>query len=70
MTPPRLAGSGFSAQQIVEAAPRYARLVEFPEIGHAPLLEVPDKAVEVVAAFFHEILEAEGILTAEGAVHA
>ena len=44
MTPPVLAPSGFSASQIVEAVPEYARLHEFPAIGHAPLLEVPAEA--------------------------
>jgi 3-oxoadipate enol-lactonase len=57
MTPPRLAPSGFSAAQIVEAVPEWARLHEFPEIGHADLLEAPEEAVEVVTAFFHEVLD-------------
>jgi pimeloyl-ACP methyl ester carboxylesterase len=57
MTPPRLAPSGFSAEQIVEAVPEWARLYEFPEIGHADLLEAPDEAVRVVTDFFHEVLE-------------
>jgi pimeloyl-ACP methyl ester carboxylesterase len=56
MTPPRLAPSGFSAAQIVEAVPDWARLHEFPEIGHADLLEVPGEAVQVVTAFFDEVL--------------
>lgn len=59
MTPPDLAPSGFSARQIVEAVPRWARLHEFPEIGHADLLEEPDEAVRVVGAFFREALERE-----------
>ena len=58
MTPPRLAPSGFSAAQIVEAVPEWARLHEFPEIGHADLLEAPAEAVQVVTAFFREFLEA------------
>jgi pimeloyl-ACP methyl ester carboxylesterase len=56
MTPPRLAPSGFSAAQIVEAVPDWATLHEFPEIGHADLLEVPGEAVQVVTAFFDEVL--------------
>jgi 3-oxoadipate enol-lactonase/3-oxoadipate enol-lactonase/4-carboxymuconolactone decarboxylase len=56
MTPPRLAPSGFSAAQIVEAVPEWARLHEFPEIGHADLLEVPGEAVQVVTAFFQDVL--------------
>ena len=59
MTPPDLAPSGFSARQIVEAVPEHARLHEFPEIGHADLLEAPDEAVEVVSGFFQEVLERE-----------
>jgi pimeloyl-ACP methyl ester carboxylesterase len=60
MTPPDLAPSGYSARQIVEAVPDYARLHAFPEIGHADLLEIPDEAVRVVTAFFEEILAQEG----------
>ena len=59
MTPPDLAPSGFSARQIVAAVPEFARLHEFPEIGHADLLEVPAEAVEVVGAFFQEVLARE-----------
>jgi pimeloyl-ACP methyl ester carboxylesterase len=59
MTPPVLAPSGFSASQIVEAVPDYARLHEFRAIGHAPLLEVPAEAVGVVTAFFSEALASE-----------
>lgn len=58
MTPPDLAPSGFSARQIVERAPEFARLHEFPTIGHADLLEVPDEAVRVVTAFFKEVVGA------------
>jgi pimeloyl-ACP methyl ester carboxylesterase len=58
MTPPRLAPSGFSAVQIVEAVPEWARLHEFPHIGHADLLECPQEAVEIVTAFFEEALAA------------
>ena len=39
--------------------PEWARLYEFPKIGHADLLEAPGEAVEVVTAFFHEVLEQE-----------
>jgi len=59
MTPPDLAPSGFSARQIVAAVPEFARLHEFAEIGHADLLEVPAEAVEVVGAFFQEVLARE-----------
>ena len=59
MTPPDLAPSGFSARQIVERVPDFARLHEFPHIGHADLLEAPEEAVRVVTAFFKEVLAAE-----------
>jgi 3-oxoadipate enol-lactonase len=56
MTPPRLAPSGFSVSQVVERKPEIARLHEFPDIGHAPLLERPAEAVAVVSAFFEDVL--------------
>ena len=59
MTPPRLAASGFSAEQIVQAVPQWARLHEFPKIGHADVIEVPEEAVQVVTSFFQEVLENE-----------
>ena len=59
MTPPDLAPSGFSARQIVEAVPEHAKLYEFPELGHADLLEAPEEAVEVVSGFFEEVLARE-----------
>lgn len=59
MTPPALAPSGFSARQIAERVPEWARLHEFADIGHADLLEVPDEAVRIVSAFFEEVLAGE-----------
>jgi pimeloyl-ACP methyl ester carboxylesterase len=59
MTPPRLARSGFGAEDICTAIPEYARLYEFPAIGHADLLEAPEEAIEVVTKFFLEALEKE-----------
>jgi 3-oxoadipate enol-lactonase len=56
MTPPRLAASGFSAADITAAILDWARLHEFPDIGHADLLECPDEAVRIVTAFFLEAL--------------
>jgi pimeloyl-ACP methyl ester carboxylesterase len=67
MTPPDLAPSGFSARQIVERVPDHARLHEFPHIGHADLLEVPDEAVRVVTAFFKEALAQEPSSVVSGA---
>ena len=58
MTPPDLAPSGFSARQIVEAVPDWARLHEFPDIGHADLLECPADAVRIVTGFFRKALAA------------
>jgi hypothetical protein len=34
-------------------------LHEFPHIGHADLLEAPDEAVQIVTAFFKEVLAGE-----------
>ena len=59
MTPPDLAPSGYSVRQVVERVPDWARLHEFPEIGHADLLEAPDEAVRIVTAFFKEVLAGE-----------
>jgi pimeloyl-ACP methyl ester carboxylesterase len=67
MTPPDLAPSGFSARQVVERVPEFARLHEFPHIGHADLLEVPDEAVGVVTAFFKEVLAQEPSAAISGA---
>lgn len=53
MTPPRLAPSGFSAEQIAKALPGVAHLYEFPTIGHADLLEAPEEAVRTITDFFH-----------------
>jgi pimeloyl-ACP methyl ester carboxylesterase len=59
MTPPRLAPSGFGAADVAARVPDWARLHEFPDIGHADLLEVPDEAVRLVTAFFQEVLAGE-----------
>jgi len=52
MTPPRLAEGGFSAHDIAAAIGDWATVHEFPEIGHADLLECPAEATELVASFF------------------
>ena len=54
---PELAPSGFSARNIVDAVPDWATLHEFPDIGHADLLEAPDEAVKIVTAFFQDVIE-------------
>lgn len=59
MTPPTLGPSGFSVKQIVDAIPEFARLHEFPDIGHADLLECPNEAAHIVTAFFHEVIDRE-----------
>lgn len=60
MTPPRLSKSGFSAEDVCRAVPKHATLYEYPNIGHADLLEEPELAVKVVTDFFHKALRDEG----------
>jgi 3-oxoadipate enol-lactonase len=55
LCPPVLAPSGLGARQMAELNP-HIRVVEFPDIGHADLLECPDDAVRIVSAFFQEAL--------------
>ncbi len=55
LCPPELAPSGLGARQMAALNPRI-RVVEFPDIGHADLLECPDDAVRIVSAFFEEAL--------------
>lgn len=66
MTPPRLSPSGYGVAKVAEGNPEWARLIEFPDIGHAPLLEIPDQAVATVTGFFDEILEREGLRAPAG----
>ncbi len=56
MTPPRLAAGGFSAHDIAAAIPEWAEVYEFPDIGHADLLEAPEEATRIVTAFFQKAL--------------
>ncbi len=56
MTPPRLAAGGFSAHDVADAIPDWAEVYEFPDIGHACLLEAPDEAVRIVTAFFEKAM--------------
>ena len=60
MTPSRLGAVRLQRRARSPSACReWARLHEFPDIGHADLLEIPDEAVRVVTAFFQEILAGE-----------
>ena len=47
--------------------PDHARLNQLPTIGHADLLEAPDEAVQVVTAFFQEVLAADSSAATAGA---
>ena len=55
LCPPVLAPSGLGARRMAELNPRITTH-EFPDIGHADLLECPDDAVRIVGAFFDEAL--------------
>ena len=55
LCPPVLAPSGLGARKMAELNPLISTH-EFPDIGHADLLECPDDAVRIVSAFFHEHL--------------
>ena len=55
LCPPELAPSGLGARRMAELNPRI-RTHEFPDIGHADLLECSADAVRIVSAFFREHL--------------
>jgi len=55
LCPPELAPSGLGARRMAAMNPN-VRVVEFPDIGHADLLECPDDAVRIVDGFFREAL--------------
>jgi 3-oxoadipate enol-lactonase len=55
LCPPVLAPSGLGARRMAELNDRI-RVVEFPDIGHADLLECPADAVRIVSEFFREAL--------------
>ncbi len=57
LCPPVLAPSGLGARQMA-GMNEHITTHEFPDIGHADLLECPDDAVRLVSAFFREHLEA------------
>jgi pimeloyl-ACP methyl ester carboxylesterase len=55
LCPPDLAPSGLGARRMAESNDN-VRLVEFPDIGHADLVECPDDAVRIVGDFFEKAL--------------
>ncbi len=55
LCPPELAPSGLGARRMAAMNPN-VRGHEFPDIGHADLLECPADAVRIVSAFFREHL--------------
>jgi pimeloyl-ACP methyl ester carboxylesterase len=56
LCPPELAPSGLGARQMAAMNPKITTH-EFPDIGHADLLECPAEAVRIVTAFFRQALE-------------
>lgn len=60
LCPADLGPSGFGARDIVAAIPEHAALIEFEGHGHAPLVEVPEQAVQAVLAFFDDALARKG----------
>ncbi|HZQ65628.1 MAG TPA: alpha/beta hydrolase [Gaiellaceae bacterium] len=57
LCPPDLAPSGLGARRMAELNKRI-ELVEFPDIGHADLVECPQDAVRIVGEFFEKSLVA------------
>jgi pimeloyl-ACP methyl ester carboxylesterase len=57
LSPPDMAPSGLAARKMVKMNPKYLSLVEFPDIGHADLLECPQDAIRIVSAFFKKHLK-------------
>lgn len=57
LCPPDLAPSGLGARRMAELNDRI-ELVEFPDIGHADLVECPQDAIRVVGDFFDRMLSA------------
>lgn len=55
LCPPDLAPSGLGARAMTELNENIT-LVEFPDIGHADLVECPDDAVRIVTEFFQKAL--------------
>jgi 3-oxoadipate enol-lactonase len=57
LCPPDLAPSGLGARKMAEMN-EHIELVEFPDIGHADLVECPQDAIRVVGDFFDRALAA------------
>ncbi len=57
LCPPDLAPSGLGARKMAELNDRI-ELVEFPDIGHADLVECPQDAIRIVGDFFERALAA------------
>ena len=57
LCPPDLAPSGLGARRMAEEN-EHVTLVEFPDIGHADLVECPQDAIRIVTEFFEEALPA------------
>jgi 3-oxoadipate enol-lactonase len=55
LCPPDLASSGLGARRMAELNANVS-LVEFPDIGHADLVECPADAVRIVSEFFEQAL--------------
>jgi 3-oxoadipate enol-lactonase/4-carboxymuconolactone decarboxylase len=57
LCPPDLAPSGLGARRMAELS-EHIELVEFPDIGHADLVECPQDAIRIVGEFFERALAA------------
>jgi 3-oxoadipate enol-lactonase/4-carboxymuconolactone decarboxylase len=55
LCPPDLAPSGLGARRMAELN-EHVELVEFPDIGHADLVECPADAVRIVTGFFERAM--------------
>jgi pimeloyl-ACP methyl ester carboxylesterase len=55
LCPPDLAPSGLGAREMAEMN-EHITLVEFPDIGHADLVECPQDAIKIVTEFFQQAL--------------
>ena len=56
LSPPDMGPSGLAARKMVKMN-KHISLVEFPDIGHADLLECPQDAIRIVSTFFKSHLK-------------